>query len=1360
MGVGALVRRSTVAKQATAEMKAAVQRPPAGLTDTAAQSFYGDPKPKPAAQATQAAQRSKPAGLQPAFDDVKEEAPAVIPARKELRFAKPTPDYRARRPVLNLPRQQDIDTRLDPIFGQYQRAESEIVSKNPYLTDTAIYTPQSRKSFYRFISDNYSDVFRLIPQIKGKIDEDACAKLEQKAGEVVEGFLYQKFIREYIRNAGPYRGILVYHGLGSGKTCSAIAAAEALYGTSNKKIIVMTPFSLRSNFISEISFCGFRHFNVHNHWVRQPLETELDLMYFYAKSVLNLSDSFLRQVRQRPEAERRAIWIADFSKPPNYNEMDQKDRDDVRMQLTAMIDSRIKFISYNGITAAELKRYACTADPETGERFFDNAVIVIDEVHNLTRLMQGEIMPYIVDRKKGKRKIPAEPIVPGKWKPGLCDMTLNYKRAYLFYKLLTDARNSKIIGLSGTPIINFPEELGILANVLSGYMECAEVSLMSADKKVMEQFRAIAEAEPRVDIVRFRAGDRQMGVLISVFNEGYERVLDPENKDRFVGVRYNEEAQDSIYVVYARIKAKLKAASIPIGEETFVSYPRLPIDDESFRQEFINPVDLSIINKVVLQKRLTGMISYYKGSKEEYMPRVVRDEIIKCEMSEHVLSTYTVERNMEIKGEAGKEKETGDVFAAVELFSKMKNPSSYRFRSRALCNFAFPTKIKRPFPFSKVEEEELEKEVQVIDENVEVSEMIANSEEDLEAAAEVAAEEAVIEDPEEEDLEAPPSEAIPQEEPAQAAASAAVQGGAFFESDSSSSSESDSDYDSSSSSESGDDSDSSSSSEEEGGDEEFDTNEMVNPKLVGGDPTDPPKRKKPQMGNVSESAAPAPVASVAQSSQVEPAVSVAQSSQVAAASAAVKSVVRRSKPVQGNAAPAAPAVSAPVRDPALPIVSAVPSRSRKPVQGFAADAADAAEQVEAAPSGADVRVPTYQERIAKAMRDLDAFDETGKSVYLNLDDPTPESRLDHYSPKLDHMLRRIQNAKGSNLVYSQFKTVEGLGVLGLALKANGFKEIRIDGPDQAPYFTPATIASLEKGPEAREKRFITFTGEGSKDRRNLILNVFNGHFDKLPANMRAVMEPYAARRNNYGEICWVIGITGAGAEGISLKCCRAVHIMEPYWNNVRLDQVKGRAIRICSHKDLPFAERDVEIFTYYTVFSDKQKLGLDMNLKTTDQNETSDEKVFHVSIKKDRINQSILNVMKESAVDCGLNSADNDGVQCFVVEGRADQYLFDPNLEVDKLITNIEMKEVKSDKVGIQQQVNSATGRASAASSGTIACKVVEIGGKEYMLFPKANSGGFLLEIFSRQDQDFRHPLGEVAVDPITNTYTRMRMYH
>ena len=45
-------------------------------------------------------------------------------------------------------------------------------------------------------------------------------------------------------------------------------------------------------------------------------------------------------------------------------------------------------------------------------------------------------------------------------------------------------------------------------------------------------------------------------------------------------------------------------------------------------------------------------------------------------------------------------------------------------------------------------------------------------------------------------------------------------------------------------------------------------------------------------------------------------------------------------------------------------------------------------------------------------------------------------------------------------------------------------------------------------------------------------------------------------------------ISSAGAEGISLTGVRQVHIMEPYWNVSRLDQVIGRAVRYCSHKDV------------------------------------------------------------------------------------------------------------------------------------------------------------------------------------------------
>ena len=60
-------------------------------------------------------------------------------------------------------------------------------------------------------------------------------------------------------------------------------------------------------------------------------------------------------------------------------------------------------------------------------------------------------------------------------------------------------------------------------------------------------------------------------------------------------------------------------------------------------------------------------------------------------------------------------------------------------------------------------------------------------------------------------------------------------------------------------------------------------------------------------------------------------------------------------------------------------------------------------------------------------------------------------------------------------------------------------------------------------------------------------------------------------------------ITASGAEGISLKNVRYVHIMEPYWHPVRKDQVIGRARRICSHKDLPFNERNVKIFMHGSI---------------------------------------------------------------------------------------------------------------------------------------------------------------------------------
>lgn len=1342
---GVMPGRATVIKMADPALIAQWRKPaPAGQVDVASQQpFQGSQLPPP----TQVKPVSK--GVQSKGVALPKKAPAIPQIPQTI---KKTPDLQGRSRPVDAALQEYLPNELKA----YQVDQTAIESTNPYMTDTTIYTPQSRKSFYRFITDNYSEAFRLAHSEKGKaIDQFACAKLEQAEGKQVEAFLYQKFIREYIRNAGPYRGILVYHGLGSGKTCSAIAAAEALYGTSEKKIIVMTPFSLRANFMSEISFCGFRHFNVFNHWIKIPLTPFGTPVFTYAMSVLSMKSDYLtKKVLSRADPERRAIWIPDFTKESNYNELSQEDRNDVREQLTHMIDSRIKFISYNGITAAELKRYACLPDPDTGKPMFDDAVIVIDEVHNLSRLMQGQILPYITEREGSKRKIEAEPIVPGRWEPKLCGKSENYKRAYLFYRLLTDARNSKIIGLSGTPIINFPEELGILANVLGGYIECAEFSLLSTNKQIMERVKQIAEEELRVDIVRFREGNQKMGVLISTFQEGYERVNDGDSV--FIGVKYNKEAQEGIREIYPRIKAKLLAANIRIEEDAkkgpFVSYPRLPIDDESFKREFINPVNLKIINEVVLKKRLSGLISYYKGSKEEYMPRVTKDHIIRCEMSDYtLLEKYTPARTMEIQGETKKEKGGDDVFAAVEMFAKMKNPSSYRFRSRALCNFAFPKDIERPFPGTREEELEEEREIAVIAEDAseEVGEVSAADEAE---AAKVAEEERLADHvlmaeplaplagpfagpsvPLAEPLndEPPPLE---QDQPAAAAPLVAVSdpseqtGG-----DEDNMGEYDDDMED-------DDDDEDKDEDESESDSDEDDNDMITNEMEGG------------------------------ADEEDGGVPVAERASIA--SPAVRRIALRIAPKKVVAPVSEVAVSeaVPVVSEAVPVVSVAPSvappavrRSalriapKKPAVSVAPVVSEAAVPIEPAPA-AGPRVLSYKERIEKAMRTLDER----RGEYMMLESEDPKGRLATYSTKLASMLENIEKSKGSNLVYSQFKTVEGLGVLGIALKANGYDEIKIVGTEQNPKFSDDTIASFRVGlgdvDRPKRKRFISFTGEGSKEQRALVLNIFNGNFDKLPAEMRAVLEPFREKKNTTGDICWVIGITGAGAEGISLKCCRSVHIMEPYWNNVRLDQVKGRAIRICSHKDLPFKDREVEIYTYYTVFSEEQKRSdkIDQTIRGTDNNETSDEKVYYVSIKKDKINQEILKIMKESAVDCELNAGENDGIQCFRIEGQATQYLFDPNLEVDKIITSIELKEVRGD---VQSRVSRALDVSAPVAPVVDRIKVIRIRGTEYLLKP-ADGTTTEFKLYGRTDTTFAGKVfGTISSDPSLGKYTGLHLY-
>ena len=71
----------------------------------------------------------------------------------------------------------------------------------------------------------------------------------------------------------------------------------------------------------------------------------------------------------------------------------------------------------------------------------------------------------------------------------------------------------------------------------------------------------------------------------------------------------------------------------------------------------------------------------------------------------------------------------------------------------------------------------------------------------------------------------------------------------------------------------------------------------------------------------------------------------------------------------------------------------------------------------------------------------------------------------------------------------------------------------------------------------------------------------------------------------------------------------------------RLDQVIGRAVRFCSHKDLPRDERNVSIYIYLTI--DKSKT-----------NPISiDQQILSIALRKQILINEFETVLKKSAID-------------------------------------------------------------------------------------------------------------------------------
>jgi hypothetical protein len=521
--------------------------------------------------------------------------------------------------------------------GKYPEDKMEKFKKNKELSNFLLtasdgirpenYVFPNRKEFVKWFYDTFGERYGA-----------GSKKLEKL--QKFQFFNHQKLIRDYMGRDTPYRGILLYHGLGVGKTCGSIAISESF--RTNRKICILLNKSLKQNYRENIMKCGAQMLRLNQHWIWFPINKNDKELFDFARA-FGMKPSFIEK--------QGGAWFIDFTKKiPNYKSLKEEEQEKLNLQINTMIDDRYYFYHMDGLTKRKLELMI-------KNREFDNSVLVIDEVHNLTNAISKKNMGI---------------------------------RARGMLQLILEAENLKLVFLSGTPMINKPYELGVLFTLLRGLMfEYEVVCEGSKDTKLnidslAEELRQL----PYVGTVEVLPKDKKL--LITKNPYGFINTEDDLSKlvrNPKLNIGTEEETLEMI-------ETTIKSKNIKVSSKSIKRHTLFPLNEDEFNEFFLSNTDgqLDVNNIELFKSRIYGLVSHYKTANKDLVPEKRKDEMVSVEMSDYQFFKYSDVRSAEIEMDKNMKK-------------KKKNPeetdeikSSYRAYSRIHCSFVFPESIKRPFP--------------------------------------------------------------------------------------------------------------------------------------------------------------------------------------------------------------------------------------------------------------------------------------------------------------------------------------------------------------------------------------------------------------------------------------------------------------------------------------------------------------------------------------------------------------------------------------------------------------------------------------------------------------------------------------
>jgi hypothetical protein len=546
----------------------------------------------------------------------------------------------------------------------------------PVIVKVPSYIMDNREIYVNFINSLFEPYKRELEANSENISCDTIGKTSSDFSLLT----HQKIVRDYMNLYTPYRGLLLYHGLGSGKTCTSIAIAEGM--KDSKNIIIMTPASLRANYIGELKKCGDLIYKKNQFWEWISIEENPEALKPMS-AILNLPQEYIQK--------NDGAFFINIKKQSNYDELSDTHKLVLDSQINEMIRQKYQFINYNGLRERKLNQLTSGYT----KNLFDNSVVIIDEAHNF--------ISRIVNKLKKEKKIREN-------KRGEKDhLPLNLSTK--LYEMLLSAKNARIVLLSGTPVINYPNEFGILFNILRGYIKTWYIPLVvNTNKKIDKQsLNELLLGEKTLDYLDYSPSSKVLTITRNPFGfknkikkeSGYQGVSNNKKNDSGDLVFETEFISDDDFErKIINILKRNDIDIIPDGIE--IKYKKaLPDTFDEFMARFVDENTRQIKNADVLKRRILGLSSYFRSAQESLLPRFNKQlgvdyHIIRIPMSDVQFKAYEAARVEERKLEKKKPKQAAD-----EDYEDKS--STYRIFSRLFCNFIIPD---RPIPIKAKKKEE------------------------------------------------------------------------------------------------------------------------------------------------------------------------------------------------------------------------------------------------------------------------------------------------------------------------------------------------------------------------------------------------------------------------------------------------------------------------------------------------------------------------------------------------------------------------------------------------------------------------------------------------------------------------------